>query len=493
MFHSCRVRVGDEIGVDAHVGSLTLRHRSCDVATIGLSIESGAIRAVLFDIDADAVLSSRIEKLDVDASDAVANAVSTMGARAADLAVIVDAVGLVYRDESERRAFQRVMHGRDGHVELVSAQDAFWSWMAGSADLSSASCALLYHLGDSGVCLSLVDAENYTLTTPRTASLESMSPEHIGSTVPLAWSVIDEAGRTPDVIALFGDRSDNRDLTDILALGLGTPVVRVENATELAAIGAARLASAAAVHAGVDSPADAAVPPTPVDDVFSEEAGEPAVEVPEAAPVLSEPVAAGETSTTRTRRSGAGAWSRRAIPRRKLVTTAALLAALLSGGVALAATLPTEEPSTEVIEAEMARATQPIEPAPTETAPGESTPSEVVAAIPNPPSDVPMPAPAPPQPVPTVLDDESSVATTSVPTPESRMGMGRNEALVPIPAGSIPPGAALVPAPAVEPPALTLPPVIPEPGKSPEQWEQDAWDRHWQQTGEWLKQQLSGN
>ena len=73
------------------------------------------------------------------------------------------------------------------------------------------------------------------------------------------------------------------------------------------------------------------------------------------------------------------------------------------------------------------------------------------------------------------------------------MGMGVTEALVPIPAGSIPPAAAVVPAPTVEPPQFTVPAVIPEPGKSPEQLEQEAWDRHWQQTARWLQQELIGN
>lgn len=478
------------------------------MATIGLSIESGAIHAVLFDIDADVVLASRIEKLDGDASDAVADVVSAMGAAAEGPTANVDGAGLVYRHESERRAFQMAMQGHDvERAEMVSAQEAFWSWLSGSPELGSSSCVLLYHLGSAGVCLSLADAVSKTLTTPKTASLESLSPEHIGSTVPLAWSVIDEAGRTPDAIALFGDRSDNRDLTDILALGLDTPVVRVENATELAAIGAARLASASATRADVESPGDAdAVDDEPatsvVDDLASgrHEAGEPSVAAPPAAdiematPALSEPEPPGDAALTRSKRLVAGAWSRRAIPRRKHVSTAALLAALLSGGVALAATLPTDEPSAEVIEADLARTTQLIEPTPTENPPIGSTPKEVAAAPPESIPDVPKPAPLPSIPsAPAIAEEGAAAVTTPAPAPESRMGMGVTEALVPIPAGSIPPAAAVVPAPTVEPPQFTVPAVIPEPGKSPEQLEQEAWDRHWQQTARWLQQELIGN
>ncbi|MGB6051225.1 MAG: hypothetical protein WBG14_10250, partial [Rhodococcus sp. (in: high G+C Gram-positive bacteria)] len=69
----------------------------------------------------------------------------------------------------------------------------------------------------------------------------------------------------------------------------------------------------------------------------------------------------------------------------------------------------------------------------------------------------------------------------------------RSEILTPIPVQAIPPAAAVVPQKTVEPPQFTVPVVIPEQGKSQEQLEQEAWDRHWQHTADWLEQELGAN
>ncbi|MGA9869923.1 MAG: hypothetical protein WBQ44_02065, partial [Rhodococcus sp. (in: high G+C Gram-positive bacteria)] len=68
----------------------------------------------------------------------------------------------------------------------------------------------------------------------------------------------------------------------------------------------------------------------------------------------------------------------------------------------------------------------------------------------------------------------------------------RSEALTPIPASAIPPAAAVVPSRTVDPPEFAVPTVVPEPGKSQEQLEQEAWNRHWQQTTQWLQQEIVG-
>ncbi|MBJ7352247.1 MAG: hypothetical protein JHD12_17005, partial [Rhodococcus sp.] len=61
-----------------------------------------------------------------------------------------------------------------------------------------------------------------------------------------------------------------------------------------------------------------------------------------------------------------------------------------------------------------------------------------------------------------------------------------------VPPGAAPAGTPKPAAATVDPPQLTVPTVVPEPGKSQEQLEHEAWDRHWQHTGEWIAQELAG-
>lgn len=466
------------------------------MATIGLSIESGALNAVLFDSEADAVLASQATSLDGGESSSLVTAVEAMKSVAGRRSVAVDGTGVVYRSEDERNRFAEAIEDSDlDGVMLVSSSAAFLGWLARSPEFVSARCVLLYYLGPSGVSLSLADADSESLSSPKTAALDSMSPEHIGGTVPLAWEVLDAAGRKPDSVALFGDRSGNQDLIDILELGLGVPVVRVGGSDQLAARGASLLAAKPQLSA---VPEDTA--PVPVVDLAK---APPMVANPSVAEIRATAAVAPKIAAVPRISSLvstvpavdiklATASTRRSIPRKKLVLTAALLAAVLSGGVALASTLPKDAPSgADANDAAAATATD----------------TSLVGAT----QRVEVTAPAPPvDPAPPVIIDpvtQQPVAIDPVtqqpvfaPAPvqqwtvDPTTGVARpSESLTPIPSSEIPPAAAVVPHPTVDPPAFAVPTIIPEAGKSEEQLEQEAWDRHWQHTAQWLEQEIVGN
>nr|WP_296777968.1 hypothetical protein [Rhodococcus sp. (in: high G+C Gram-positive bacteria)] len=467
------------------------------MATIGLSIESGALNAVLFDSEEGAVLASQATSLDGGESSSLVTAVEAMKAVAARRSVAVDGTGLVYRSEDERTRFAAAIEGSAlAGVTLVSSSAAFLGWLARSPEFVSARCVLLYYLGPSGVSLSLADADNDSLSPPKTAALDSMSPECIGGTVPLAWEVLDAAGRTPDSVALFGDRSGNQDLIDILELGLGVPVVRVGGSDHIAARGASLLAANTQPS---PAPKDAA-PVTVVDlEKATPIVAAPSVAKIRAAAALAPKIAAVPRISSLVSTVPAvdiklaTASTRRSIPRKKLVLTAALLAAVLSGGVALASTLPKDSPTgadqnnavaapTTDIDTSLTGATQRVEvtsPAP----PVDPAPPVIIDPVTQQPVAIdpvtqqPVFAPAPVQP------------WTVDPTTAARSP----EALTPIPSAAIPPAAAVVPRPTVDPPAFAVPTIIPEAGKSEEQLEQEAWDRHWQHTAQWLEQEIVGN
>ncbi|SNS74839.1 FGGY-family carbohydrate kinase [Rhodococcoides kyotonense] len=427
------------------------------MATIGLSVESGAMYAVLFDQGTDAVVANRMTALDGGVATALPAAVDGMRAAARRRKLDVDAVGLVYSSDSERDELKSIVdYGSIADVSLFPASSAFLGWLARSSEFADAERVLLYYMGDAGVSISLADAATSTVSTAKTAALDSMSPEKIGSTVPLAWEVLDEAGVKANSVALFGDRSGNRDLVDILALGLGLPVVRVADADQVAALGAAVLA----------------VDKVPAKTAKVVEALPPVVSV--------EPVTIVPTSTDPVPPVEA----RGAQPRKKLILTAALLAAVLSGGVALASTLPDDGATT-------AAPTETSAPAVTEvdTSLAGATSSVVIAAPPE--TQLP-PAPAPAVEQPVFVEPEVPVTWESVQAPAPVVRQGTVETLSPIPAQAIPPNAAVVPT-TVDAPQFTIPPVIPEAGKSQEQLEQEAWDRHWQHTAQWLEQEIAGN
>ncbi|MDJ0396282.1 hypothetical protein QMK17_23535 [Rhodococcus sp. G-MC3] len=447
------------------------------MATIGLSIESGALTAVLFDSVAGAVLASQATSLDGGGSSSLVTAVESMKAVASRRSVGVDGIGLVYHSDTERDRFAAAVEGGelDG-VTLISASAAFLGWLARSPEFESAQCVLLYYMSATEVSLALVDAARESLSPPKTAVLESMSPEQIGSTVPLAWEVLDTAGRTPDSVALFGDPSGNKDLIDILELGLGVPVVRVGSAHQIAARGASMLAANGAAKVATPVVLHARTTAAMAPEVSG---------LPRITSLLSTVPAANITLAKTS--------NRRAIPRKKLVLTAALLAAVLSGGVALASTLPKDAPrqsdQNESIAAgatdadtSLAGATQRVElakPAPS-AVPAPPVIIDTVAQQPvaiDPVTQLPVYAPAPVQQW----------------TVDPATGVARSEALTPIPSSEIPPAAAVVPRATVDPPVFAVPTVLPEAGKSAEQLEQEAWDRHWQHTAQWLEQEIVGN
>ncbi|OZC45206.1 hypothetical protein CH286_18255 [Rhodococcus sp. WWJCD1] len=433
------------------------------------------MQTILVEPTSGEVLADRTTPLHPDAATVLTEAIEIMRAEAATLDTDVDAVGVVYRSEAERAEFSGALG--DEPVTLCSASESFLTWLAQSEELADAKTVLLYYMGEAGVSISLADAAEASFTPTRTAELDSMSPERIGSTIPLAWDVVDHSGKKPEFVALFGDSSSNRDLVDILALGLGVPVVRVGDADQIAARGAALLALAdgpAPVEEAVEE-AVAAPAVAPVEPLSAESEPEQTAEPDEAdaqdtvaTPLLVTAVSASAVPTVAdSKPSQAGSSGR------KLVFAAVLLAGVLSAGVAVAATLPGDSESTSEQSvdqrdagADLAGATRYVDPMTT------TDPAALAA-----PALAPLPETIPP----TV--DPATVATPT-PTTDAWATQDAPQAVV-----------APQPAPAptkVDPPQFTVPVVVPEPGKSQEQLEQEAWDRHWQQTGEWIHQELAG-
>lgn len=453
------------------------------MATIGIAIESGSMQAILVEPTSGEVLADRTTPLDPDAASVLPKAIETMRAEAATLDTQVDVVGVVYRTEDERAEFAAALG--DEPAVLSSASEAFLGWLATSKEFADANTVLLYYMGDTGVSISLADAAHASITPAKTAALDSMSPERIGSTIPLAWEVVDQSGKKPEFVALFGDSSSNRDLVDILSLGLGVPVVRVGDADQVAARGAALLAhqdepavvataQAATDDSEPDGAADTEVGAVDQSDAdIADSEPEETVEVAKDTDLdtvvvpLPVPAAPSAIGTKPARSGGSG---------RKLVFAAVLLAGVLSAGVAVAATLPGESETTaeQVVDrrdagADLAGATRQVDPT-------TSDPGAVVVA--------PVPAIAPPpETIPPTMDP--STVVEPAPTTEAWATQEPPRQAVAAPQPVLSPTT-------VAPPQFTVPVPVPEPGKSPEQLEQEAWDRHWQQTGEWIHQEFSG-
>ncbi|KQU52188.1 hypothetical protein ASG84_25515 [Rhodococcus sp. Leaf278] len=430
------------------------------------------MQTILVEPTSGEVLADRTTPLDPDAATVLTEAIEIMRAEAASLDTDVDAVGVVYRSEAERSDFIGALD--DESVTLCSASESFLSWLAQSKELADAKTVLLYYMGEAGVSISLADAAEASFTPTKTAELDSMSPERIGSTIPLAWDVVDHAGKKPEFVALFGDSSSNRDLVDILALGLGVPVVRVGDADQIAARGAALLALEDGSAPAEDAAAKTSVVPAEPSSDESEPRDAALLEVVEpASDAVAEPLPVTVISAPDTPPAVDATPSRAGSSGRKLVFAAVLLAGVLSAGVAVAATLPGDSKSTAEqsveqrdTDADLAGATRPVEPVTTD-------PAALVA-------QAPVMAP-PVATIPPSVDPEVVVA----PEPTTDAWVTQD---APRPAVVAP-----QPAPAtVDPPQFTVPAVVPEPGKSPAQLEQEAWDRHWQQTDAWIHQELSG-
>lgn len=465
------------------VGSLHPEHRETAMATIGIAIESGSMQTVLFEPTSGEVLADRTNPLDPDAASVLTTAIETMRAEAATLDVHVDAVGVVYRTEDERAEFAAALG--DEPAVLSSASESFLGWLATSKEFADARTVLLYYMGDAGVSISLADAADASITPAKTAALDSMSPERIGSTIPLAWEVVDQSGKKPEFVALFGDSSSSRDLVDILSLGLGVPVVRVGDADQVAARGAALLAHQEEPAAVADPPvATEDSDPVEAVDTEVEEADEADAEIGDSEPEetveeakaanfdtvvapLPTPAVLSVVGAKPARSGGSG---------RKLVFAAVLLAGVLSAGVAVAATLPGESETTAEqsvdrrdVGADLVGATRQADP---------TTSDPVAVVVPPPPAIAP-----PPETIPPTVDPSTVVE----PAPTTRPWVTQDPPRQAVAAPQPPPAATTV-----APPQFTVPVPVPEPGKSPEQLEQEAWDRHWQQTGEWFHQEFSG-
>ncbi|ORI20238.1 hypothetical protein BJD99_01095 [Rhodococcus sp. 1163] len=441
------------------------------------------MHSVLFDGVEDSVAVSQVTALDDGVAASLTAAVESMRELAAAAEVAVDGIGVVYRSDEERALFESALEESDvDSVSMISASSALLGWLARSPEFTSAERVLLYYMGPSGVSISLADVAKETLSPAKAVAFDSPTPERIGGTVALAWEVLDEAGAEAESVALFGDLSGNRDVVDILSLGLGVPVIRVGDANLIAASGAGLLAERNVVRKEPPVLDDDGAPDGAVDVVIpvtdTEDESETVSAVAPAAPALlmsQPPVVAAEVHQPQARRS---------TPRKKLVLAGALLVGILSGGVALASTLPADSPKSQT---------------PTEVAKPRSTVIDTdLGTIENvaeqPPALTPEPAPpAPPAswapepvflPAP-VVENWTVDPTTGVATPR--------ETFTPIPAQSIPPAAAVVPQSEVAPPEFAVPVIIPEPGKSQEQLEQEAWDRHWQHTAQWVEQEIHEN
>jgi len=462
------------------------------MATIGIAIESGSMQTILVEPASGEVLADRTTPLDPDAATVLTEAIEIMRAEAATLDADVDAVGVVYRTEAERAEFAAALG--DESAVLSSASESFLGWLATSKEFADAKTVLLYYMGEAGVSISLADAADASITPAKTAALDSMSPERIGSTIPLAWEVVDQSGKKPEFVALFGDSSSSRDLVDILSLGLGVAVVRVGAADQVAARGAALLAHRDEPAVVAAAPAASAIADsTPVEAADAEvvAADEADAEIADAEIADAEPEAEETVEVTKAADldtavtplpvpavlSVAGAKpARSAGSGRKLVLAAVLLAGVLSAGVAVAATLPGESETTAEQSVDRRDAGADLAGATRQADPTTSDPVAVVVP--------PVPAVVPPlETIPPTVD----ASTVAEPAPTTQAWATQDP---PRPAAEAPQP---VPAPTrVDPPQFTVPVPVPEPGKSPEQLEQEAWDRHWQQTGQWFEQEFSG-
>lgn len=452
------------------------------MAIIGIAIESGSMQTMLLEPTSGEVLADRTTPLDPDAASVLTAAIETMRSEAATLDEDVDAVGVAYRTEEERAEFADALG--DEPVVLSSVTESFLGWLATSKEFADAKTVLLYYMGDTGVSISLADAADASITPAKTAALDSMSPERIGSTIPLAWEVVDQSGKKPEFVALFGDRSSSRDLVDILSLGLGVPVVRVGDADQVAARGAALLAHQ-------EGPTAVAAPPVATEESEQVEAVE--TEVAEADEIdariavfraaESDPEVAADADVDRVvaplpvpavRSVVVAEPARSAGSGRKLVFAAVLLAGVLSAGVAVAATLPDESETTAEQSVDRRDAGTDLVGA---TRQADPTTSDPVAVVVPPAPDIAPPT----ETIPPTVDPWAVVEPAPTTEPWVTQDPPRQAVAAPQPATTT-----------VAPPQFTVPVPIPEPGKSPEQLEQEAWDRHWQQTGEWIHQELSG-
>ncbi len=460
------------------------------MAAIGIAIESGSMHTVLVEPTSGELLADLTSPLVPDAASVLATAIGAMRTEAATLGLEVDALGVACRSEAERAEFVTALG--DDHTQLFSASESFLRWLTQSTEFADAKSVLLYYMGEAGVSISLADVEDASLTPTKAASLDSMSPERIGSTIPLAWEVVDEAGKKPDFVALFGDKSSNRDLIDILALGLGVPVVRVADADQVAARGAALLASAQQPEALPLPEQPSAPTAAPAESESESQKGPSEATVPlsaaSSAPVGSDadPFEVDEQGAqpalvaASAGKIGAGSWSSGASGR-KAIFAAVLLAGVASAGVAVAATQPSAPESTaeQVVDrrdsgADLAGETRQVDPTTVDTLAPIVPPIETIPPTSDSAETVQPTEAAPPW-------TPQGQPWTTQPTEPTQPPPWTTQDTPPAPTRTT-----------IDPPQFTLPAIVPEPGKSPEQLEQEAWERHWQHTGEWIEQELSG-
>ncbi|SFA60957.1 hypothetical protein SAMN05444374_11675 [Rhodococcoides kroppenstedtii] len=368
---------------------------------------------------------------------------------------------------------------------------------------------LAYHVQGSTVTAELLAAADGSVVgPPAVVTLDDLTAEQIGLSVPSLWRLIDDADVTVTGVVVTGLAADVDAAPPILELALDVPVHRAPSPTVVvdsrgsapwdrsapqrlrparpvpAAPGRrpaeptresvpasdasrpGRVASAALTQAGETLPAPPAdARPAPADDdARAPDVAGPASsdDVTEAFAVVVDdepaPVPVSTTDGRRTRRAGT-------------LVAASAAAILVAAGIAGAAVVvgkPGDEP---------ARTASVTDAAPETAQPVADVPAAGTGAA-------AVPPPAPPAPV------VAPTSETAEPDPEA------TEESWPAPTSpSVPPQTTWSPTPrtsTVPPPVFAVPVPDQDPNKSPQQLQDEAWARHWEQTGEWLNQEFGG-
>ncbi|WP_072681427.1 hypothetical protein [Rhodococcoides corynebacterioides] len=399
---------------------------------------------------------------------------------------------------------------------------------------STPAALLAYHVQGSTVTAELLAAADGTVVgPPAVVTLDGLTAEQIGLSVPSLWSLVDDAAVTLTCVVVTGVAADVDAAPPILELALDVPVHRapsptvvvdsrgsapwdrsapqrlrpvrpvpaapgrrpveptrasvpasdasrpgrVASAALTSGASAASAASGASVASGApeddaaSTSADDVVPPTPID---ATPAPADDILVPETddateafAVVVDDEPAAAPVSTTdgrRTRRAGT-------------LVAASAAALLVAAGIAGAAVVvggPGDDAPSS---------------AATGTAPDGAAVTEGVRDAARPVADVP-PAGTDAAAVPAPVAPSSSAAPTTeewTPTTEASPTADTSPGVPPQTTWSPPPRTSTVP-----PPVFAVPVPEQDPNKSPQQLQDEAWARHWEQTGEWLNQEFGG-
>ncbi|KQU01782.1 hypothetical protein ASG56_21015 [Rhodococcus sp. Leaf7] len=389
----------------------------------------------------------------------------------------------------------------------------------GRGDTTVVSAVLLYDLDGSTVTATLLSpVDGSELGAAESIHLDSFSPEQIGLTVPILWDLVDVAEANVMCVVTSGAAADIDVAPPILELAFGVPVfgsatpppssdevapvkpavarstspvrpvpavpIRRSSATtarpapslvKKSGVAAAAAAAAAARPAATEPevvPAPAVEDRPTVHDTDTEVF--PAVVLPEVAvqhddapteSFLVVPTAAAVAAPRRSRRAVGFAGAAAAAV---LVAAGIGTAAVISGGSDSA---PQNTAATQ----------QAPDSAPTVDSPA------LAAAAPAPAAPPVAPPAAPAEPLPTDAADAPAAApdwtapAAAAPAPWT--------AATPAPTSWTSPSSSQSPS-AVPPPQFTVPVPENDPSKSRQQLQDEAWAKHWAETGQWLNQEF---